>query len=108
LLAAGVEIYEYKTSFLHAKVAVVDNLWATVGSSNIDPLSLLLAREANVVVADSAFSQGLRQQLEQTIAGHAHRLDFQQHARRPLRQKILDHSAHLLLRMVLFISGKRY
>lgn len=108
LLAAGVEIYEYKTSFLHAKVAVVDGLWATVGSSNIDPLSLLLAREANVVMADAEFAQGLHQQLEQTMAGHTHRLDFQQHASRPTRQKILDHSAYLLLRMVLFINGKRY
>ena len=48
LLAAGVEIHEYAASFLHAKVAVVDMRWATVGSSNLDPLSLLLAREANV------------------------------------------------------------
>ncbi|RYF58227.1 MAG: cardiolipin synthase ClsB, partial [Comamonadaceae bacterium] len=51
LLAAGVEIHEYEPSFLHAKVAVIDALgdrpWATVGSSNLDPLSLLLAREAN-------------------------------------------------------------
>ncbi|MGB4022922.1 MAG: cardiolipin synthase ClsB, partial [Limnohabitans sp.] len=53
LLAAGVEIYEYAESFLHAKVAVIDahheHPWATVGSSNLDPFSLLLAREANVV-----------------------------------------------------------
>ncbi|MFX5839798.1 phospholipase D-like domain-containing protein, partial [Acinetobacter baumannii] len=58
LLEAGVEIHEYAPSFLHAKVAVVDALgdrpWATVGSSNLDPLSLLLAREANVVVEDTA------------------------------------------------------
>jgi cardiolipin synthase len=54
LLAAGVEIHEYAASFLHAKVAVVDTRWATVGSSNLDPLSLLLAREANVVVEDAA------------------------------------------------------
>ena len=49
-LAAGIEIYEYHQSFLHAKVAVIDGHWATVGSSNIDPFSLLLSREANVVV----------------------------------------------------------
>ena len=56
LLEAGVEIQEYHKSFLHAKVAVIDQRWATVGSSNIDPFSLLLAREANVVVDDAAFS----------------------------------------------------
>jgi cardiolipin synthase len=60
LLDAGIEIQEYHKSFLHAKVAVVDGHWATVGSSNIDPFSLLLAREANVVVDDRAFAGQLR------------------------------------------------
>ena len=48
-------IYEYTPAFLHAKVALVDDDWATVGSSNIDPLSLLLNLEANVVVRDARF-----------------------------------------------------
>ena len=56
LLSAGVTIQEYHQSFLHAKVAVVDDHWATVGSSNIDPYSLLMAREANVFVRDPDFS----------------------------------------------------
>ena len=43
--ARGVHIYEYTPAFLHAKVALVDDDWATVGSSNIDPLSLLLNLE---------------------------------------------------------------
>ncbi|MEY3782840.1 MAG: cardiolipin synthase ClsB, partial [Pseudomonadota bacterium] len=55
LLAAGIEIYEYDKSYLHAKVAVIDSVWATVGSSNLDPLSLLLAREANIVMQDADF-----------------------------------------------------
>lgn len=63
LQAAGVEIFEYQPSFLHAKVAVVDGHWATVGSSNIDPFSLLLAREANVVVQHAAFASALREEL---------------------------------------------
>ena len=54
LLQAGITIEEYHRSMLHAKVAVVDDHWATVGSSNIDPYSLLMAREANVVVRDRA------------------------------------------------------
>lgn len=78
LLDAGVEIYEYRPSFLHAKVAVVDGLWATVGSSNIDPFSLLLAREANVFVRNAAFAVGLRDSLnlaieQRSIAVHAER-----------------------------------
>lgn len=68
LLGRGVEIYEYTPAFLHAKVAVVDGLWATVGSSNIDPLSLLLNLEANVVVLDQPFAQRLGSEIEQAMA----------------------------------------
>src|SRR4030065_248274 len=67
LLAAGVAIHEYSASELHAKVAVVDRHWATVGSSNIDPFSLLLAREANIVVDDAAFAGDLRQRRHHAI-----------------------------------------
>ena len=63
LLEAGVAIAEYHRSFLHAKVAVVDDHWATVGSSNIDPYSLLMAREANVFVRDAQFAEQLRIEL---------------------------------------------
>ena len=63
LLKAGVEIHEYQASFMHAKVAVVDGNWATVGSSNIDPFSLWLAREANLVVRDAGFAEALRTSL---------------------------------------------
>lgn len=66
-LDAGIEIYEYRRSFMHAKVAVIDNHWATVGSSNIDPMSLLLAREANVVIEDTGFAHELRRSLEQAM-----------------------------------------
>lgn len=68
LLDAGVEIYEYHVSFLHAKVAVVDGYWATVGSSNIDPFSLWLAREANLAVSDAGFAETLRASLMHEIA----------------------------------------
>ncbi len=71
---AGIEIYEYEASFLHAKVAVMDaahGASATVGSSNLDPLSLLLAREANVFVRDDAFAAELREHLLQAIATRA-------------------------------------
>ncbi len=71
LLDGGVQLYEYGASFLHAKVAVVDGRWATVGSSNIDPLSLLLSREANVVADDRRFAQELRERLIERIAAGA-------------------------------------
>jgi len=63
LLQGGVKIQEYHRSFLHAKVAVVDRHWATVGSSNIDPYSFLMAREANVFVRDAYFAEQLRFEL---------------------------------------------
>lgn len=66
-LNGGVEILEYRRSFLHAKVAVIDNQWATVGSSNIDPMSLLLAREANVLIDDAVFARELRLSLNEAI-----------------------------------------
>lgn len=66
--STGIRIYEYTPAFLHAKVAVVDGHWATVGSSNIDPLSLLLNLEANVVVRDAGFAEALSQRFEEAFA----------------------------------------
>lgn len=68
LRGAGVEIHEYTPAWLHAKVALVDDDWATVGSSNIDPLSLLLNLEANVVVREPAFTAELARACEAAIA----------------------------------------
>jgi|CXWL01.1.fsa_nt_gi cardiolipin synthase len=68
LLKAGIKIYEYNRSYLHAKVAVIDQHWATVGSSNIDPFSLLLAREANIIIEDHQFALELRTSLKTAIA----------------------------------------
>jgi cardiolipin synthase len=74
LLQAGIEIEEYHRSMLHAKVAIIDDLWATVGSSNIDPYSLLMAREANVIVRDRGFNAELKRQLRELIAGGSRRV----------------------------------
>ena len=112
LLEAGVEIHEYAPSFLHAKVAVVDAMgdrpWATVGSSNLDPLSLLLAREANVVVEDTAFARDLRQRLVHAMQHAGHRMDPARYAGRPLRQRVLDRLAFGLMRLALWLTGHRY
>ena len=108
LLEAGVEIHEYETSFLHAKVAVVDGHWATVGSSNLDPLSLLLAREANVVVQDPAFAQTLRTRLLSAMASHGRRIGPEDLGRRPWHQRLLDQIAYGLMRLALLLTGHRY
>ena len=87
LLDAGIEIIEYAPSFLHAKVAVMDSprgMLSTVGSSNLDPLSLLLAREANIFVRDDAFAAGLRAQLLQAIADECQRVEPEAHLRRAM------------------------
>lgn len=66
-LDSGIEIHEYTRSELHAKVAVFDGVIASVGSSNIDPFSLVLAREANVFVSDGRFASMLRTSLFEAI-----------------------------------------
>ena len=66
LVSAGIEIYEYTESFLHAKVAVIDDAM-TVGSSNIDPFSLMLSLEANLVAEDTNAALRLREKLEAAI-----------------------------------------
>jgi cardiolipin synthase len=108
LLAAGVEIYEYSASFLHAKVAVVDGRWATVGSSNLDPLSLLLAREANVVVEDEPFAQQLRTRLRRAMAEGGRRMEAAEYAGRPLHQRIMERVALVVMRVLLLVQGKKY
>jgi len=103
-----VEIHEYQAGFLHAKVAVIDGRWATVGSSNLDPLSLLLAREANVVVEDPGFARSLSVALQTAIARDSVQMDKARFAHRPLGLRLKDYLAYSLLRLSLFLSGKDY
>ncbi|MBC7993733.1 MAG: cardiolipin synthase ClsB [Rhizobacter sp.] len=67
LQRAGVQIYEYCKRPLHGKVALADDEWSTVGSSNLDPLSLSLNLEANLIIRDRSFNQHLRERLEDLI-----------------------------------------
>jgi cardiolipin synthase len=105
MLGAGISIIEYKTSFLHAKVAVIDD-WATVGSSNIDPFSLLLAREANVVVRDADFARHLRTRLVAAIEGGGRPVLALHHARRSLPVRLMNWCAFGLLRAGVALSGR--
>jgi cardiolipin synthase len=105
LLDAGVEIYEYHKSFLHAKVAVIDQRWSTVGSSNIDPFSLMLAREANIVVDDAHFSQELHRSLHDHMQNGAKVVAKRAWHRQPLWRRLLIWSAYGCARLLMGLIG---
>ncbi|GAB4062354.1 cardiolipin synthase ClsB [Uliginosibacterium sediminicola] len=98
LMAAGIRIVEYRKSFLHAKVAVIDDNWATVGSSNIDPFSLALAREANVIILNADFCHKLRSSLQAAIADGGHELSANHWQTLPPLRRLLSWTAYSLLR----------
>jgi cardiolipin synthase len=105
LLDAGVEISEYFGSFLHAKVAVVDRQWATVGSSNIDPFSLLLSREANVFVRDRGFAVALHDSLEKAAAQSARKVESAHWRGRSLIDRMLTRLFYSVARRLLGLVG---
>lgn len=110
LLGADIEIYEYRPSYLHAKVGVIDGRWATVGSSNIDPYSLLLAREANVVVYDTEFARRLETVLLQAIDKDAERVRPADFARRGAPTRAMNWVAYGIVRFltVVLARGRNY
>jgi cardiolipin synthase len=109
LLDGGIEIHEYQRGFLHAKVAVFDGQVACVGSSNIDPLSLLMALEANVVVDDARFAGELRASLEEALRAGARRIPPQQWRARPVWERVPIWMAHGLSRLLVAFAGyERY
>jgi cardiolipin synthase len=105
LLEAGIEIYEYQKSFLHAKVAAVDDRWATVGSSNIDPFSLMLAREANVVIEDGRFAAELHKRLREDILHGALVVTRTRWLEQPLSRRILRWIAYGFARFAIGVFG---
>jgi cardiolipin synthase len=110
MLKAGISIIEYEESFLHAKVAVMDSAngaLAIVGSSNLDPLSLLLAREANLFIRDDAFAGELRGHLLDAIA-KGRRVESDVYTRWPALTRGLNWVAYAAMRVALAVTGKRY
>jgi cardiolipin synthase A/B len=105
LFNVGIEIAEYHASFLHAKVAVIDGQWATVGSSNIDPFSLLLAREANVFVTHEAFANELKQTLEAAWSSASKPVDRNDWKRRTFFTRIKSRVAYRVARLLLTLFG---
>ena len=105
LLNSGVRIFEYQRSFLHAKVAVIDDVWATVGSSNIDPFSLLLAKEANLLVQDNSFATQLRSSLEQAMQNDSTELPPQSWVQLPWHSQLVRRLSYSLIRAAVGLSG---
>ena len=101
LLTAGIAIQEYHRSFLHAKVAVIDSHWATVGSSNIDPYSFLMSREANVFVRDKAFAGELRVELLAMIEAGARPVPPEDWANRSRLAKAVSWVAYGIVRAMM-------
>ncbi len=105
LLSSGVRIFEYHRSFLHAKVAVIDCCWATVGSSNIDPFSLLLAREANVFINDKGFASELRTSLDNAMRTGSRELSPDDWQRKPWLHRLVSWMAYGLVRLMIGVAG---
>lgn len=102
---AGIKIYEYHKSLMHAKVAVIDDHWSTVGSSNLDPFSLLLALEANLVVDDENFAKTLKHSLELAIKMGARRI-FENNLRtQSIRLRLASWLSYGLVRFMIGMTG---
>ena len=104
LLAHGIRIYEYCPGFMHAKAAVIDGIWSTVGSANIDPFSLLVAREANIVVCDAGFAQTLQAQFDRAMR-HSQEITPDAWALQPGHHRLLRGLSARLLYRVLRLTG---
>jgi cardiolipin synthase len=104
-LDAGIQIHEYHKSLMHAKVAVIDEQWSTVGSSNLDPFSLLLALEANVVVDDKNFAGTLKRSLTKFMAAGAHQIRPNRWKRQPIRLRMVGWLCYGLVRFMTGMTG---
>ena len=105
LLRQGVQIYEYHKSFMHSKVAVIDDQWAMVGSSNIDPFSLLMSREANVAVKDTNFARELREDLQQSMNAGASLISSQDWAHHHYIKRFFSWLIYGLVRLLMGLAG---
>jgi cardiolipin synthase len=89
LLKAGIKLYERKDRLLHAKTAVIDGLWSTVGSSNLDYFSFLHNNEANAVI----LGQNLGRQMEQLFQldlSHAQSIELEKWKKRPPWERLME------------------
>ena len=95
LLKAGVEIYEYQPAMYHTKLMVIDDLWVSLGSSNLDNRSFKLNDETNLNVLDADFAAQQMQLFEQDLR-ESRRVELDEWQDRPWWKKLLDGSSTLL------------
>ena len=105
LIRCGIEIYEYQKSYMHSKVAVIDREWSTVGSSNLDPFSLLLAREANIIVKDKHFAEELCADIHRTIQEGAVRVKPETWQQQPAHKRLVSRFMYQVIRIGLGMIG---
>jgi cardiolipin synthase len=105
VLDNGIDIHEYEKSFMHAKVAVIDRRWATVGSSNIDPFSLLLAKEANLFVQDTVFAEQLHVSLKEAMTHGARQLSLDEIQNLRWHSRFMRWLSYGLVRALVGIAG---
>ena len=100
LLSMGIRIVRYTERPLHAKVAVIDDRWSTVGSSNLDPLSLGLNLEANLFILDRDFNAALRRNLDELVRQSCEEVSAEGIPRKSLvRRMLLTLGYHVTRRM---------
>jgi cardiolipin synthase len=97
LLQAGVKIYERRKVLLHAKTAVIDGVWSTVGSTNLDSLSLLSDDEVNAVILSHEFAVEMERMFAKDLA-QSDQIELDKWQQRPFSQKIKEAFAHLFSR----------
>jgi cardiolipin synthase A/B len=97
LLQAGVKIYEHRKALLHAKTAVIDGVWSTVGSTNLDYWSLLSDDEVNAVVLSREFAVEMERMFAKDIA-QSDQIQWVTWEKRPLVQKLKESLAHVFFR----------
>ncbi len=110
-LQQGVELYEWKKSVLHAKIAVVDNHWSTIGSFNLNDLSYYANIEMNASIDSIVFSSHLRSHLQSILEGSERITMETLQYREDLKSKLLNWVSYelvrLALRLVIFFANKR-
>ncbi len=99
LLEAGVRIYEYSPSTLHAKTFVVDGLWVSVGTMNFDNRSLALNDESTLMVLDSAAGRRMEQVFAEDLR-RAEEVDLAAFRRRPWVERLAEWAANLITRLL--------
>ena len=89
LLRAGIEVYEYRAALLHAKTMVIDGVWSTVGSTNLDRRSFALNDELNLVIYDRAIARRLDEIFAQDLA-LSRRVTYEDWRRRGFVSRLLE------------------